>query len=256
MLLKGRIPYKMSFLQERPILSRNIKIELESSKETSILAPPGLGPCSYDSKIEELAQLVNKIASFGHISLLSISAFNSKLPTIFLRFSSLNSAKNFFTAATNINKVTKVTYLQDLCDYKLTDKLLYINEQNRLTDFIFKQISQFGAIHKFKKVSMKKILIQFDDERSVLKFRQFKNKLREKFLSTNGQDQILNSIFYQSHSSQVRECNFMERCLSFTDSNKSFIFFDNTNPYKLRNNRELEALENTMGHLAIGGKEN
>lgn len=70
--------------------------------------------------------------------------------------------------------------MQDFCDYRLSDKILFLNESNMLVESIHETFGKFGKIHKFKKVCMKKFLVQFDDERVVMNFSEAKKRSLER----------------------------------------------------------------------------
>ena len=127
-LLKGKISYKMCNLEERENCTRNVNIELDPRIFGSVSSPPGLGEATKTCKIDELTKCVNKIAKFGHISLIDFSNFGGKIPEIFIRFSSLNSSHNFIAQCSSIRSITKACFIQDFCDFEYSDKILYINE--------------------------------------------------------------------------------------------------------------------------------
>lgn len=220
----------LSLLETRNAASKNQRIVL---KEELILK---MG-------LQGVANILNLVVSnFGDVSLFDFRNLDLNDRTIYLRFYSFRASKNFFMNFRNFDGIESCVYLQEFCCYGYSDKALFYTNRGFDQTHIFNVLTTFGEIRKFKKISMKKIVVKFDDDRSLVKLKQAKmTEMRKKAdLLEDLEDDFVWII---------------KSCVIFSKENSKLLYFHYTNPFKLRQAGKSE--KENFGNLSHqGSKEN
>ena len=205
----------LSLLSKQQKPSRNLRITLKRRFWTK-------------EGYEGLADLLNAIIEeFGELSIFDFRAFTQEDPSISLRLFSLSQATQLCQRAEEWEQLHSCIFLEEISCFEYSDKVLFVSQKGFDLPTVYNFFQVYGKVHRFEKVSMKKILVQFDDDRATQRILdQINNKRAEGAGATLS---LLNELIQGTGDSFLLDC-----CFPFKAGFKKVIFFDNTNPFKLR----------------------
>lgn len=170
---------------------RNIRFFLQERAETDM--------------INDLVGYLNNISTLGKISILDLS----ELPAVSIRMASLKSA-NLVINGLKMEEDLPIQpkYLKDNSDYTYSDMVLCIDKEGSGIGTFKEELEKIGELNLIQKVSMRKYIARYDDERSLIML---------------------------SHNSLKYDCDakIISNCIAFSQSNMRRIYFELSNTYKL-----------------------
>lgn len=167
----------------------------------------------YIQKIEEFFKFLKNdyelsLWDFSSIFSQNIDLSGVKPVKAYIRVSSLSKIPNLIKEINSKKIVNFVKKIKDFSDFSFTDKVLILNKTQVNISLVRNILESYGDLISFKQVSMRKYLAQYDNEKSLKKFRE-------------------------DHSLHASNDPILSVCYPFCRYLVKKIFIDNSNPFKL-----------------------